>query len=52
MRTRLQSRTEKWGLSSQKLAPLEESGVFHRFACLTMVDVAVQVEVIVDYGVG
>lgn len=52
MRIRLQQRTARWRLSSQKLAPLGEGGGTHRFEHSSVVDVAVWIEVIVERSVG
>jgi len=47
-RSHLQQRLVQGCLSSQKLAPFGEGGVSHRFKCGAVVDVAVQIEVIVE----
>lgn len=48
MRIRLQHRSEQGLLSSQELAPFGEGGVSHDLEAGSSVDVAVEIEVVVE----
>ena len=52
MRIRLQHRQAHPALSRQKLTPLEEGGIAHEFESLAVVDVAVEIEMIMERGMG
>lgn len=52
MRTSLQQLKPSPILSGQKLMPFEESGIAFCFESLSAVDVAVEIEVIMERGLG
>jgi len=48
MRTRLQQLNPSPALSSQKLTPFKDSGISFRFERLSVVDVSVEIEVVIE----